>query len=329
LEQADKLCARDKYDVAGKLADLALSAARSEPVARDIRASVGEGLEIKELEKGYAVAASGWPVLAGDPANVTANLNVGKFYCLVKGDWEKGLPMLAASSDVSGLKALAKRELEKPEGMKLAAVADGWSAWAQSQGATYKYRTLQHAAALYEAAAGGAPQSGQAAILAKKDEAGKVTCPWSPFGQQLGAPYKAVFNFCDEKAVKKDFDLHGKTPMGKAGLQIYGPSGEAKSHKLLVGDFEVRIDCTAPDVVIVGAADEVFEAGTPKRWLDIKRTGGKLTVTNDSNNNKVVEIKGDPDDPCPLTISFKAEFAPTAKALEVRQVKIDGFAIGQ
>ena len=38
-----------------------------------------------------------------------ANLTVGKYYCFQKGDWEKGLPMLALGQDET-LKALPPRK---------------------------------------------------------------------------------------------------------------------------------------------------------------------------------------------------------------------------
>ncbi len=38
---------------------------------------------------------------------------MGTFFCLLKGDWEKGLPMLAKGSDAA-LKKLAEQELAKP-----------------------------------------------------------------------------------------------------------------------------------------------------------------------------------------------------------------------
>jgi beta-glucosidase len=64
--------------------------------------------------------------LTTNPADPDANLAVGRYHCFRKGDWDKGLPMLAQGSDAS-LKELATADLRKPtapeEQMKL---GDGW-----------------------------------------------------------------------------------------------------------------------------------------------------------------------------------------------------------
>jgi hypothetical protein len=52
--------------------------------------------------------------LREDPKHAEANLNVGKFLCFVKNDWETGLSMLAQSHD-SDFQGLAEEELKKPD----------------------------------------------------------------------------------------------------------------------------------------------------------------------------------------------------------------------
>ena len=71
--------------------------------------------------------------LKTSPADPEANLVVGKYHCLQKDDWDKGLPMLAQGSDAA-LKQLAAAELAKPtaaeEQKKL---GDGWWEFAGSK----------------------------------------------------------------------------------------------------------------------------------------------------------------------------------------------------
>ena len=55
-----------------------------------------------------------------------ANLDVGQYYCLIRGEWEKGLPLLAKGSNHE-LKRLAQAELRAPTRRKnRLELADGW-----------------------------------------------------------------------------------------------------------------------------------------------------------------------------------------------------------
>ena len=65
-------------------------------------------------------------VLDKKPDDAAANLTVGKYYCFQKGDWEKGLPMLALGQDET-LKAVAAQEIAgvtKPDDQ--VKVGDAW-----------------------------------------------------------------------------------------------------------------------------------------------------------------------------------------------------------
>jgi hypothetical protein len=64
--------------------------------------------------------------LAAKPADPSANLAVGEYECFVKGDWPKGLPRLAASSD-EALQRLAKLDLSNPTAAaERMAIGNGW-----------------------------------------------------------------------------------------------------------------------------------------------------------------------------------------------------------
>jgi formylglycine-generating enzyme required for sulfatase activity len=90
--------------------------------------------EVAEAGKGYAAFQQARAKLEEQPTDPEANLAVGRYLCLSKGDWEKGIPMLALGSDPA-LKALAVRELEKTESPNAqVALADAW--WDLAQGKT-------------------------------------------------------------------------------------------------------------------------------------------------------------------------------------------------
>jgi hypothetical protein len=49
-------------------------------------------------------------ILKTSPDDPAANLKMGRYLCLIKGDWKRGLPMLAQSND-NALKALAQQAI--------------------------------------------------------------------------------------------------------------------------------------------------------------------------------------------------------------------------
>ncbi len=65
-------------------------------------------------------------VMNDDPAEPAANLAAGRYLCLVKGDWEQGVPYLALGSDAA-LKAVALMELRGAESVEQqAAIGNAW-----------------------------------------------------------------------------------------------------------------------------------------------------------------------------------------------------------
>ena len=67
--------------------------------------------EVARLAKAFRDAQKEMKRLAADPENPAANLGLGKFYCLWKNAWERGLPLLAKGSDFD-FRSLARREAE-------------------------------------------------------------------------------------------------------------------------------------------------------------------------------------------------------------------------
>jgi hypothetical protein len=71
--------------------------------------------------------------LATKPDDAESNLTVGKYLCFRKGEWERGLPLLARSS-ASKLKELAKGDLANPSDVaEQVAVGNGWWSLAQKE----------------------------------------------------------------------------------------------------------------------------------------------------------------------------------------------------
>ena len=90
--------------------------------------------------------------LKRSPDDPAINAAVGKYACFERGQWEKGLPLLAKSNDPA-LKTLATTELNKPtEPEAIAALGDGWFDEAGKLPASNRPKILEHAASLYRIA---------------------------------------------------------------------------------------------------------------------------------------------------------------------------------
>jgi serine/threonine protein kinase len=75
----------------------------------------------------------------------------GRFYALAKGDWARGLPLLASAKSPIG--ELAAKELAAPAGDALAEVGDGWWELAEKESQPLRKQRLQgHARDVYAAA---------------------------------------------------------------------------------------------------------------------------------------------------------------------------------
>jgi hypothetical protein len=78
------------------------------------------------LQREFAEVAGAHATLRRAPEDGPANLAFGRYTCFAKGDWAKGLPMLAQGSDAV-LRGLAQKELreDKDSEAKLA-ICEGW-----------------------------------------------------------------------------------------------------------------------------------------------------------------------------------------------------------
>ncbi|HUE70661.1 MAG TPA: hypothetical protein VMP01_07205, partial [Pirellulaceae bacterium] len=85
--------------------------------------SVYRGM-ILEAEKAYKLVPAALSALATNAENTQANDVAGKFFCLIKNEWEIGLPMMARGSDLK-LRILARMDLEKGKsGSEIIQLAD-------------------------------------------------------------------------------------------------------------------------------------------------------------------------------------------------------------
>ncbi len=152
LGAMDDAIKADQYDVARKLGSLALSMSKTLKDTKMTERVLERGKQFKSLQSGYAEAKSGMETLKTSPDDAAANLIVGRFMCMVKGDWDSGLPRLAKSGDES-VQSLATKEIAGPRGAEeQLELADGWHDLADSQTGLKKDNLLAHASYWYERA---------------------------------------------------------------------------------------------------------------------------------------------------------------------------------
>jgi len=139
----------DDYELADKLAASALQYAKK---AQDLSLTSRATARIKEiadLKSKSEKLRKARETLEVDPSDGSANLLVGQFLCSVKGDWEKGLPMLAKGTD-QAYAPLAQRELSNPtDAPGQLAVGDGWWDLSEKEPSPGKERFKDHAGIWY------------------------------------------------------------------------------------------------------------------------------------------------------------------------------------
>ena len=152
LKLAEDASAANQYDMvrqaaegagalARRLKDLSM-AARAEAKAR----------EAADLREKYAKVAKAQEMLAASPDDPEANLQVGRFECWVKGDWERGLPRLAKGSDPAA-KAAALDDLAAPSDVAdQIKVGDGWWDLAEKAESSHKAQLQERARHWYRLA---------------------------------------------------------------------------------------------------------------------------------------------------------------------------------
>ncbi len=152
----DRALQDEKFDTAEDLCQIALGAARQlDDRTRQSELERQQNL-IEEARKAYKTIHRLIASLE-DFEDPQANLQAGRYYCLIRGEWEKGLPMLAKGSHPR-LKDLAEFELRNPiKREQQVELADGW--WEMSGDDSTRQKVLRlRAAHWYLRALNGLPQ---------------------------------------------------------------------------------------------------------------------------------------------------------------------------
>lgn len=126
MEAAQEAVARDDYTLAKKMAAAAAAAAKSAKLPSLAALARTLGTEAAEVEKKYQRAKPSIDLLAKKPGNSPASLEAGKFFCLVKKEWQKGLPLLIKGLDPA-LFSASEMDWSNPQDPSAQAdLADRW-----------------------------------------------------------------------------------------------------------------------------------------------------------------------------------------------------------
>lgn len=154
LKMIDGFLAVDDYDSADKGTAAALQYAKKAQDVVLVNRVAGKSKEIGELKARFEKLKKARETLAADPSDGASNHLLGHFLCVVKGDWDRGLPMLSKGPDpVYG--PLALKELAAPQDAAAQlALGDGWWDLGEKESGPSKERLKEHASVWYERASG-------------------------------------------------------------------------------------------------------------------------------------------------------------------------------
>lgn len=110
----DDALLNDQFETATRLWKIADGAAQKSKSVRIVKQTQAQAKDLDAYKLNQVKVAKAIEVLKDKPDDPVACLDLGKHSCFMKGDWAKGLPLLAKSSDPK-LKAAAEKDLAANE----------------------------------------------------------------------------------------------------------------------------------------------------------------------------------------------------------------------
>lgn len=215
----DEFVQSDQYDAAGQAATLLQGYARKSGDAVLVARAARRAKEVTEAKALFQGMKGVLETLAKTPTDPASNLEMGRFLCFVKGNWDLGLRFLVKGSDAA-LKALAERELaaSEPPAERLA-LADAWYDLGEKEKSPLRKSQLMiHARVLYERALPGSSVLAKAKIEMRLEALGPLAS--SP-GSERGALDLLALIDPKRDSVKTEWTWDGRLLMSPAQ-----PTGE-------------------------------------------------------------------------------------------------------
>jgi hypothetical protein len=143
---------KDDFEQALQLGSKAESAAKAAQNPGLVQRVQGRAKEIAALRDEHSKLKASIKALEANPNDAAASLSVGTYHCFSKGDWAKGVPLLAKGSDPV-LAALAQKEAAAPvEPADQSALGDAWREAGEKKPGALKGRYFGRALHWYEKA---------------------------------------------------------------------------------------------------------------------------------------------------------------------------------
>ncbi len=142
LKSVDEAVTADELDSAERLAKLAETTAIKSKNVRVASAAAARVKEVEAFKKEAETVKTALKTLELNPTDPAASTVAGRYFCFQKGNWEKGLPLLAAGDDAK-LKDVARKDAANPrEPADLLAVADAWYDLGKAATAVHQRRAM-------------------------------------------------------------------------------------------------------------------------------------------------------------------------------------------
>jgi hypothetical protein len=293
----------DQYDAAEKAATLLGAYARKSNDGALISRAARRSKEVAEARSLFQGMKGILETLAKSPADLGSNLEMGKFLCFVKGNWDLGLRFLVKGGDVA-LKALAERELAVPEPpVERLALADGWYELGDKEKSPLrKSQLLSHARSLYERALPGASGLAKTKIEMRLEAlAGPAPSPASDRGS---LDLLSLID-CKKDSVKTEWTLEGRlllSPGNPSGEEQLALPYEAPEEYDLLVVAERRFGAEALHLLITsGPAQCAVVLDSGGVWgidvVDAKQFRGNVTTaagtmfTNDKSSTVLCSVR--------------------------------------
>jgi hypothetical protein len=151
LSLIDVAIDRDDFSAANYLGKLAVKAATASGDLKLATTVAARNRNVKKLAHAYQKVEPALATIQTVPTDPDANLILGRYHCFLKGDWAKGLPMLALGGDADS-KRLAAQELRGVPASDEVALADAWWELGKKESDPAKSQIQLHAAAWYRRA---------------------------------------------------------------------------------------------------------------------------------------------------------------------------------
>jgi S1-C subfamily serine protease len=149
LGRVSEALAADDFDTADRLIKGGSIVAAKAQANSVMSAFTLRGKEVERLRKEFVQFLAAQTVLENDAKDAAASLTVGRHLCFVKGDWDKGLPLLIQGDDAA-LKSLAEKDTAGPETPNAQfELANAWHELAQRQETEVAKARLQGRALLW------------------------------------------------------------------------------------------------------------------------------------------------------------------------------------